>query len=57
VASDEANPLGWLVPAEKPLTFHARTRHGVVEVAPLNTIQGERYAVYWQTEEAARGAG
>ncbi|WP_369929625.1 glycoside hydrolase family 127 protein [Xanthomonas sp. NCPPB 2632] len=56
IAPDDAQPLAWLVPTDTPLTYRATTRHGVIDVAPLNTIQGERYAVYWQTEGAASGA-
>lgn len=53
---DDRNPLGWLVPADKPLTYRATTRHGVIDVAPLNSIQGERYAVYWQADGSATSA-
>jgi DUF1680 family protein len=41
----------WMrVVSAEALRFEATTRQGLVEVVPLNEVQGERYAVYWQNE-------
>ncbi|OOG58500.1 hypothetical protein B0E47_04605 [Rhodanobacter sp. B05] len=52
IATNAPGKLDWVVPANTPLTFIARTSHGEVPMAPLNQIRGERYAVYWQAESA-----
>lgn len=53
VAMDGEDRLDWLTAADSPLSFIARTRQGNLNVVPLNQIQGERYAVYWQADTAA----
>jgi DUF1680 family protein len=39
-----ADPSAWIKPGDKPLTFRANN----VSLAPLNSIFGKRYSVYWQ---------
>ncbi len=43
-----ADPASWIKPADKPLTFRAAAQPQDVTLAPLNTIFGRRYTVYWQ---------
>ena len=43
-----ADPASWIKPADKPLTFRAAAQPQDVTLAPLNTIFGKRYTVYWQ---------
>lgn len=43
-----ADPASGIKPAGRPLTFRASAQPQDVTLAPLNTIFGKRYTVYWQ---------
>jgi len=38
----------WIKPADGPLAFHTAGQQKDVSLAPLNSIFGKRYSVYWQ---------
>jgi DUF1680 family protein len=58
VTADQVQDTSWLrVVDPRELRFEAATRDGNVAVAPLNRIHGERYAVYWETEQGASSSG
>lgn len=57
VAMNAPGQLDWLRPADAPLSFVATTRTSTLPVVPLNQIQHQRYAVYWQADMAAAGEG
>jgi DUF1680 family protein len=41
-------PSSWIKPADKPLTFRTTGQQKDVALAPLNSIFGKRYSVYWE---------
>ena len=41
-------PASWIKPADSPLTFRTSGQQRDVSLAPLNSIFGKRYSVYWQ---------
>ncbi len=43
-----ADPASWIKPADKPLTFRTSGQQKDVTLAPINSIFGKRYSVYWQ---------
>ena len=43
-----ADPASWIKPAGAPLTFRTTGQRKDVTLAPLNSIFGKRYSVYWQ---------
>ena len=43
-----ADPASWIKPAGAPLTFRTTGQQKDVPLAPLNSIFGKRYSVYWQ---------
>ena len=43
-----AEPSSWIKPAAGPLTFRTTGQSKDVALAPLNSIFGKRYSVYWQ---------
>ena len=43
-----ADPASWIKPADKPLTFRTSGQPRDVTLAPINSIFGKRYSVYWQ---------
>jgi hypothetical protein len=43
-----ADPNSWVKPGGKPLEFHTDGQQKNVTLAPLNSIFGKRYSVYWQ---------
>jgi uncharacterized protein len=43
-----ADPASWIKPADKPLTFRTAGQQKDVTLAPINSIFGKRYSVYWQ---------
>jgi uncharacterized protein len=47
-AAVDADPASWIKPADKPLTFHTAGQTKDVAMAPLNSIFGKRYSVYWE---------
>ena len=47
-AAVDGDPASWIKPADKPLTFHTSGQTTDVTMAPLNTIFGKRYSVYWE---------
>lgn len=54
----KAGDMSWLrVSSASQLRFEARTRDGTLPVVPLNEVHGERYAVYWQSDNGAPGNG
>ena len=54
----KAGDVSWLqVSSASQLRFEARTRDGRLPVAPLNEVHGERYAVYWQSDNGEPGSG
>jgi len=42
------DPASWIKPAGAPLTFRTTGQQKDVTLAPLNSIWGKRYSVYWQ---------
>ena len=42
------DPASWIKPAGAPLTFRTMGQQKDVTLAPLNSIFGKRYSVYWQ---------
>jgi hypothetical protein len=38
----------WIKPADKPLAFRTTGQQKDVALAPLNSLFGKRYTVYWQ---------
>ena len=42
------DPASWIKPAGAPLTFRTTGQQKDVTLAPLNSIFGKRYSVYWQ---------
>jgi DUF1680 family protein len=42
------DPASWIKPAGAPLTFRTTGQKKDVTLAPLNSIFGKRYSVYWQ---------
>jgi DUF1680 family protein len=51
ISAASPNSTDWMrVVSTDPLSFEATTRQGALAVAPLNEIDGERYAVYWQND-------
>jgi len=42
------DPASWIKPADGPLSFRTTGQSKDVALAPLNTIFGKRYSVYWQ---------
>jgi DUF1680 family protein len=54
VTARDARDIRWIrVVDPAQLRFEADTERGKQAVIPLNQIRGERYAVYWQTEQDA----
>jgi DUF1680 family protein len=43
-----ADPHALIKPGDKPLTFHTAGQSTNVTLAPLNSLFGRRYSVYWQ---------
>jgi len=43
-----ADPSSWIKPADKPLTFRTAGQSRDVTLAPISSIFGKRYSVYWQ---------
>ena len=43
-----ADPASWIKPAGAPLTFRTTGQKKDVTLAPLNSIFGKRYSIYWQ---------
>jgi len=43
-----AEPSSWIKPGDKPLTFRTSGQQKDVTLAPINSIFGKRYSVYWQ---------
>jgi uncharacterized protein len=43
-----ADPASWIKPAGAPLTFRTTGQQRDVTLAPLNSIFGKRYSIYWQ---------
>jgi uncharacterized protein len=43
-----ADPSSWIKPAGAPLTFRTTGQQKDVTLAPISSIFGKRYAVYWQ---------
>jgi DUF1680 family protein len=43
-----ADPATWIKPAGGPLTFRTTGQARDVTLAPLNSLFGKRYSVYWQ---------
>ncbi|HYW48546.1 MAG TPA: glycoside hydrolase family 127 protein [Bryobacteraceae bacterium] len=43
-----ADPSKWIKPGDKPLAFHTTGQQKDVALAPINSIFGKRYSVYWQ---------
>jgi hypothetical protein len=43
-----ADAASWIKPAGAPLTFRTTGQAKDVTLAPLNSIFGKRYSVYWQ---------
>jgi hypothetical protein len=43
-----SDPASWIKPADKPLTFRTIGQKKDVTLAPLNSIFGRRYSVYWK---------
>ena len=41
-------PSSWIKPGDKPLTFHTTGQAKDVALAPIKSIFGRRYSVYWQ---------
>ena len=46
-AAVDADPATWIKPADKPLAFHTSGQAKDVAMAPLNSLFGKRYSVYW----------
>jgi hypothetical protein len=46
-AAVDADPATWIKPGDKPLAFHTSGQSKDVAMAPLNSIFGRRYSVYW----------
>ncbi len=46
--SDHDDPSSWIKPGDKPLAFHTTGQAKDVALAPINSIFGRRYSVYWQ---------
>jgi len=42
------DPASWIKPGDKPLTFRTSGQQKDVTLAPINSIFGKRYSVYWQ---------
>ncbi|HLW75543.1 MAG TPA: beta-L-arabinofuranosidase domain-containing protein, partial [Bryobacteraceae bacterium] len=42
------DPSSWIKPGDKPLEFHTTGQAKDVVMAPINSIFGRRYSVYWQ---------
>jgi uncharacterized protein len=42
------DPSSWVKPAASPLTFRTAGQAGDVSLAPINTVFGKRYSVYWK---------
>ena len=47
-AAVDADPASWIKPGDKPLNFHTSGQAKDVAMAPLNSIFGKRYSVYWE---------
>ncbi|SPF41726.1 conserved hypothetical protein [Candidatus Sulfopaludibacter sp. SbA4] len=43
-----ADPAAWIKPADKALTFRTSGQQKDVTLAPINSVFGKRYSVYWQ---------
>ena len=43
-----ADPASWIKPAGAPLTFRTTGQQKDVTLAPINSIFGKRYSLYWQ---------
>jgi DUF1680 family protein len=48
IHAPSADPASWLKPVGKPLTFRTTGQTKDLDMAPLNSIYGKRYVVYWQ---------
>jgi hypothetical protein len=46
--SGGADLASWIKPADRPLTFRTTGQQKDVTLAPLNSIFGKRYSIYWQ---------
>jgi len=42
-----SDPSAWIKPADKPLTFRTAGQTADVTLAPINSLFGKRYVVYW----------
>jgi DUF1680 family protein len=42
------DPSSWIKPGDKPLSFRTTGQRKDVALAPINSIFGRRYSVYWQ---------
>ena len=42
------DPAAWIKPAGAPLTFRTAGQSQDVTLAPINSLFGKRYAIYWQ---------
>jgi hypothetical protein len=47
-AAVDADPASWIKPGDQPLTFRTSGQTKDVAMAPLNSIFGKRYSVYWE---------
>ncbi|WP_165973486.1 glycoside hydrolase family 127 protein [Luteibacter rhizovicinus] len=58
IAATTTQDNRWMqVQSSDALRFEATTHQGRLAVVPLNQIKGERYAVYWQTDQDAVTTG
>jgi hypothetical protein len=46
--SDHDEPSSWIKPGDKALAFHTTGQQKDIALAPINSIFGRRYSVYWQ---------
>ena len=46
--ASSADPNSWIKPGAKPLEFRTEGQRQNVTLAPINSIFGKRYSVYWQ---------
>lgn len=42
------DPSAWIKPADKPLAFHTTGQKQDVALAPIDSLFGRRYSIYWQ---------
>jgi DUF1680 family protein len=47
-----ADPASWIKPAGTPLTFRTTGQQRDVTLAPLDSIFGKRYSIYWQVDHS-----